>query len=748
MYKETGVYHIRPSAKLIHTIGGDLIGDPYAAVVELVKNSYDADASEVKVLFDYSEVETQPAIKISISDDGHGMNKDTVVDKWLVPATDDKLKRKCSPSGRLFQGRKGIGRFAASILGQELTLQTVDINGVLTEAVIDWRLFNADSFLSDIDILLESEQTTRSCGTHMTIVGQDEEYFEEYFDEQENQIKIFKTDEKYSYWLNRANIEKLENELRKLISPFGELDEDVFEVSLEFRNCPIEEFNDRTFKIESYPIIELYDYRISGIVEPDGKGHLLYENNVEDTGHSENISFKYRLEDGLKPCGRVKVDFRVFDREPEAIENLINKGLIDPITEKYAGKNEAKALLNKVYGVKIYRSKFRIRPYGDDGDDWLELDKRRIQNFTLRVSNNQVVGFVTIEPEENSNLLEKSARDGLKETPEFKGLKEICRQVLKELELKRLTYREKTLKSRKGRSTIQNSLNSLFSFSDLTENVEKQLSALEVSPVSIAEIKEIIRKEEARKAGLLEDIQKTIAIYQGQATLGKIVSFILHEGRKSVQYFRDEGPVVKRYLKHYRASKDETLLEDLEESVDGYELHGAMISDLFKRINPLAIQKKSSKSDFDVLSCISDAAKVFKGSALEKGIKIEVSCPPDISVFGWREDLYMCMTNLIENSLHWLEYNQTEEGKIQISVKNDESIVIIDFLDNGPGLTDEEIETDIIFEPGYSRKLSGTGLGLAIAGEAIDRLNGSLKALKNEGGAYFRIEIETNYGKA
>lgn len=748
MGKETGVFHIRPSAKLIHTIGGDLIGDPYAAVVELVKNSYDADATEVLVLFDYSQVESQPALKISIRDNGHGMNRDTVVDKWLVPATDDKLRRKCSPSGRLFQGRKGIGRFAASILGQELTLQTVDINGRLTEAVIDWRLFNSDSFLSDVDILLESDQTNRGQGTLMAIIGRDEEYIEEYFDENGSLVKITKTDEKYSYWLNRSNIEKLENELRKLISPFGELDEDVFGVRLQFRNCPIEEFNDRTFKIESYPIIELYDYRISGVVESDGNGQLLYENKVEKTGHSENISFKYRLEDGQKPCGRIKVDFRVFDREPEAIENLINKGLIDPITEKYAGKNEAKALLNKVYGIKIYRSKFRIRPYGDDGDDWLELDKQRIQNFTLRVSNNQVVGFVTIEPEEKSNLLEKSARDGLKDTPEFKGLKEICRQVLKELELKRLTYRERTLKSRKGRSTIQDSLNSLFSFAELTENVAKQLSVLEVSPKSIAEIKDIIRKEEARKAGLLEDIQKTIAIYQGQATLGKIVSFILHEGRKSVQYFRDEGPVVKRYLKHYRASKDESLLEDLEESVEGYELHGGMISELFNRINPLAIQKKSSKSDFDVLSCISDATKVFKGSALEKGIQIEVVCPSEISVFGWREDLYMCMTNLLENSLHWLEYNQTEGGKVEISVRKDEGLVIIDFIDNGPGLTEEEIETDMIFEPGYSRKLSGTGLGLAIAGEAIDRLNGSLKALKHEGGAYFRIEIETNYGTA
>ena len=67
--------------------------------------------------------------------------------------------------------------------------------------------------------------------------------------------------------------------------------------------------------------------------------------------------------------------------------------------------------------------------------------------------------------------------------------------------------------------------------------------------------------------------------------------------------------------------------------------------------------------------------------------------------------------------------------------------VIIDYKDSGPGLSNLEIESGALFEPGYSKKINGTGLGLAIAGESIDRLNGELSARKSSEGAYFQIEI-------
>lgn len=718
-------YKIRPAARLIYTIGSDLIGDAYAAVVELVKNSYDADASFVNIQFDYSTIESSPALIISIEDNGHGMSFDTVINKWLVPATDDKLKRKESPiRKRLLQGRKGIGRFAAAILGQEMTLLSIDENGEKSTAVIDWRIFNTQEFLDTIEVLVERDETEQKPGTFIKIIAKDEQ-----------------GDLKISTW-DKDSIDNLINELRKLISPFKNFDEDKFNINLSFINCPIDEYNDRVFDIETYPIIELYDYRVSGTIDSIGKAELLFENNVDKTKQKEIISTQYELENGGKYCGLLIIDFRVFDREPEAIENLINKGLVDPVTEKYAGKNEAKAMLNQVYGVNIYKNLFRIRPYGNGGIDWLDLDKDRIQNFTLKISNNQIVGFITIQPEEYSNLEEKSARDGLKENEYYFGLKELSQKALRELELRRLIYRERSLKSRKGRTTIQDSMKNLFSFSELSSNIESRLLQFNVGKDKISEIKTILKKAEESKSGLLNEIQKTIAIYQGQATLGKIVSFILHEGRKPIQYFNTETNVIERYIRHYQATKDEESLKELDESINGFRRNSKLISDLFKRVNPLASQRRQNRKDFNIFSIISNSAQIFRESLRESNIKLTINCENTLNIYGWEEDLFTAMTNLFENSIYWLNLSNQNTKEIKVDVLDSTEAVIINYKDNGPGLTEKEIETDIIFEPGYSKKRNGTGLGLAIAGEAIQRLGGKLIARNSITGVHFQMEFD------
>ncbi|PHR72867.1 MAG: histidine kinase [Lutibacter sp.] len=744
--ENNGIYKIRPAARLIHTIGSDLIGDSYSALVELVKNSYDADAKKVDVIFEYATIENIPAIKIRIEDTGHGMSFDTVINKWLVPATNDKLKRKKSPDGRVFQGRKGIGRFAASILGQEMTLQTTDSSGETSTAVIDWRIFNTDEYLENIELLVERRKTKNKPGTFIEIIAIDEVIEEEIEEENEDgqietKINIIK-DSKLSYW-TRSKIETLENELKKLISPFLEQEKQDFKINLSFLDSPFEDLNNFEFKIKPYPIIKLYDYRVSGSIDIKGNAELVYENNVDELKQEEKINTRFKIEGDGKFCGKITVDFRVFDREPEAIDNLINKGLIDPISKKFAGKNMAKRLLNEVYGVNVYRNDFRVRPYGNGGIDWLDLDKDRVQQFTLKVSNNQVVGFITIESEEQSNLEEKSARDGLKENEYYFGLKEICKKALRELELRRLIYREKTQKSRNGRTSVEQNLNDLFSFSSLQSSIRDRLSEFKIEEESIKEIAQIIKNEEDKKTKLLVDIQKTIAVYQGQATLGKIVSFILHEGRKSIHFFRNEGPALKRYIKHYKSSKDEELIEDISLGLDGFQKHSTLIAELFRRINPLASQSRGIKKDFKVKDSISDAVAIFKRSMKEDGIEFKLECDDSLTLYGWSNDLYIALANLIENSIYWLNLSEVKDKFIKINVRKDDDSLIIDFEDNGPGLNKSEIESEIIFEPGYSKKLDGTGLGLAIAGEAAERLNGELKALESNQGVYFQLEINT-----
>lgn len=119
---------IRPYARLITMLGDQLIKNEIIALVELIKNSYDADASWVKVSFvDFNEdFSINPSSKIVIEDDGCGMDEKILEKHWLNPATPDKLKRKSEKTltdkGRIMQGEKGIGRFAIFKLGKDIKI--------------------------------------------------------------------------------------------------------------------------------------------------------------------------------------------------------------------------------------------------------------------------------------------------------------------------------------------------------------------------------------------------------------------------------------------------------------------------------------------------------------------------------------------------------------------------------------------------------------------------------------------------
>jgi hypothetical protein len=126
--KETEKLRFRPRARIIRTIGDQLISGPEAAVIELVKNSYDADATTVTLKF---FPPLQPGRgRITIQDDGHGMTLSDIQDKWMEPATTSKVGSRRSPGkGRVMMGYKGIGRFAAAKLGGRMALNSTTDRG-------------------------------------------------------------------------------------------------------------------------------------------------------------------------------------------------------------------------------------------------------------------------------------------------------------------------------------------------------------------------------------------------------------------------------------------------------------------------------------------------------------------------------------------------------------------------------------------------------------------------------------------
>jgi len=719
------VHSIRPAGRHLLTIGRDLIQDQYAAIVELVKNAYDADSPSVTICFRLDR--NVPSLTITIEDSGHGMSRDTIINKWLVPSTDDKLQRKFSPKGRTMQGRKGVGRYAASILGKDLLLETITAEGEKNTVYIEWKEFEKAKYLSDVEILIDTSSSELSSGTTLTIVA-DEQSFE--------------------LW-DKKQIERLEFELKKLVSPIAiqtknidvtdELDDvsDGFEIYLEYIDFFEDEKNNGYKKVTPFPVFDLYDYKISGFISSDGIGTLTYSSQKAKNSLDENVPIDIK---GGTGCGKLTVDIRVYDREAPSIEQLIGRGLTDD-RGGYVKKMEARKLLNDYNGIGVYRNGFRIRPLGDAEFDWLALNKRRVQNPSQCIGSDQAIGYIQIESEEISGLEEKSARDGLKENEAYSRLKKIVLDsVINELENRRFQYRDKAGLSRHA-VKVEKELERLFSFDSLKEGIRKKLTKSGVDKTTANDIIAIIAKEEQDKIRLVDDIRQTVAIYQGQATLGKIVNVVLHEGRKPLNFFKNQIPNLNFWAKELSAGYDQETLDELIPIAKGMGQNANAFVKLFGRLDPLASGKRGKKKDFELRSSIEGAFQVFEQELIENKISYQINANSEVIFHGWSQDIYVIFTNLIDNSIFWMVEKETNVRKITIDISTQDGILIaVDYKDTGPGIEKHLIESGVIFEPEFSTKSGGTGLGLAISGEAASRNDLNLKAFDCDYGAYFRLQ--------
>ncbi|MGF7060712.1 ATP-binding protein [Brassicibacter mesophilus] len=711
---ELGTYKIRPAGKHVLTIGEGLIQDQYAAIIELVKNAYDADSDDISICFRSNE--NKDFLQICIEDHGHGMSNYDVVNKWLVPSTDYKLKERKSPKGRIMQGRKGIGRYAASILGDDLLLKTVTKEGEKTELYIEWDKFKKHEYLDQVEILVETEYVEELSGTSLTING---------------------GRERINDWSD-LSLNKLRFELKKLIPPKTD---DTFDETFKIQLCFEKFFEGQTEviieNITPYPILDLFDYRISGMIDSKGLGSLVYQNQKIRNGIEE----EFQIDFSETGCGNLKVDIRVYDRDKDAIEQLIKRGLKDENTGHYISKLETRRLLNEVNGIGVYRNGFRIRPLGDADFDWLKLNEQRVQNPSLRIGSNQVVGYVHIESEEISNLEEKSARDGLKNNLAYERLKEITCKVIAELENRRFIFRRKIGLSNPIKK-IERNIEELYNYSSLIKSISSSLKKAGSSQVVIDEIENIISKEQNEKNEVVEEIKRSVAVYQGQATLGKIVNIILHEGRRPLNYFRNQIPNLKFYLDKFLTEPDKAPVEKINYLTSGITENAGVLVTLFSRLDPLAAKRRETKAEFSLLDTLNGVVSVFENEFNYKNISYSINCSKEVKLFGWKQDFYAIFTNLIDNSIFWIEEKNCIERHISIEVLFIENELQINYKDTGPGIDAELLESQVIFEPEFTTKTNGTGLGLAIAGEAAKRNGLLLIALQDDKGAYFNLSTE------
>ena len=339
----------------------------------------------------------------------------------------------------------------------------------------------------------------------------------------------------------------------------------------------------------------------------------------------------------------------MFDRETDAIESLIGRGLKEN-SGHYVGKNQARQLLDAYNGVGVYRNGFRIRPLGDADFDWLKLNARRIQNPSLHLGNNQVIGYVHIDSVEWSDLEEKSARDGLKENEAFNRLKEVTLAVIRQLERRRFEYRRKAGLSQPA-IKVERELGRLFSFDALKRNIRRQLT---------------------------ED-------GCNQPTIDRIIE-IVHEGSQPLSYFRNQIPNLRYWRERFQETGDLGKLEKMLSIADGVEENMEIFVKLFGRLDPLAAGKRAAKKPLELKKTIENALSVFENEMKSEDVSTEIGGADNFKFSAWSQDIYVIFTNLIDNSLYWMSQKKGTKRQITIELVTDgNSLSHIDYRDSGAG---------------------------------------------------------------
>lgn len=711
----SGLYYIKPAANHILTVGKGIIKDSYTAILELVKNSFDADAEYVKIKLVFNEKES----KIFVQDDGHGMTFETVTKKWMVPSTQDKLRQKKSRyKQRPLQGRKGIGRYAASILGEDLLMLTTEKETLeTTELLLEWKDFYSDEkYLEDVDILIESYKSTNTpAGTFLTISGS-------------------------NIW-TEIELDRLIRSLKRLLSPFDEIESD-FKIFLEISKEGSEKYSDYSEEIKPLPILEHYHYRVYGQIDL----HEVIDNeefiNVNLTIENKSltnilpiiIEKNVKLDKGQKFCGLLKLDIRAFDLDEEL------PGF---------SSAESKKLVKEIPGIAIIKGGFRVRPYGDSKVDWLGLNERRYNNPTTRLSNNQVAGYVTVLQEEESKLEEKASREGFKENEYYEGLIFSILTSLSELEPVRYKFRKQHNKGGRKPKSINEQINIVSNFDKLNVRISSALESSNASAVLTAEVKKIVEEETKEKEEQFEEIKRTIAKYQGQVTLGKIMTVVFHEGRKPLNALKQHPKFIAAWSKEFMSTfkeieqhKTERLQElyaKILDRLNDNKEQAEVFINIFKKLEPLANNKRSHPKKFTLSKPITDAFKLFESELTDKDISYSITGDLTTTLKGWEIDLQIAFANLIENSIHWLSTSSNKS--ILVVIEESEDKILIDYQDTGTGIDEDNIQDQDIFDPGFSTKEDGTGLGLSIAGESLERNKAKIRAVSNPNGANFIIEI-------
>lgn len=736
----------RPYARLLTMLGDQLIKNEQIALIELIKNSYDADASWVQIRFENfgDKFEITKHSKIVIEDDGTGMTDEIIENAWMNPATPNKynLKQKDVNSktekGRIVQGEKGIGRFAIFKLGYVIKITTRHFKDNNHESVLvyDFSKFNDDFtvennknkeiFLDDIEIDYLSQTPKMIVNKEITLKKRNIT--------RKPYGTIIEITNLKGKWSSKKII-AMYDDIIKLESPFkkimarkaGVKNQDDFVIDiwthpniLKDKKNPIE--NLKVLLEQNVPL------KIEHGIFDNEKNEFRFNLNEQKTVISFDDSRIMGIEiakdtfvkENRKPkCGSFKFNFYVFDFSKEV-----------PVKYQLDKKDKEIIKENRIY---LYRDGIRVFPYGDKNNDWLGIDiLRGIGRAGDYLSNDQVVGWIEITQKYNPKLKDKTNREGLIEiensTTDFITVIQIFLKYLHNVPYK---HYKKQNKSKEAQDVYKKKI------------VEKEIEHLKEH---LKKKNDTIGEKELKKIEKDFNLERNFLVQRAEVTeelagVGLSVETASHD----IMLMMNKAMNILNNLIHDGLTND----MDIKIVMGEIEKLNGMLTFVHAQLSDIQLLFRSSKrrkKNIHIEEMLNKVINIFKRDFKDSGIeyKVDVKIGSPLVVKCSEAVILQLLINLFDNAIYWLELNEkNKERCILITLDGDNGELY--FSDNGPGV--HAVIEPNIFDAFYTGKgEGGRGLGLYIARQLLERNEYSIELIsrnkdKKLSGANFLVSF-------
>ncbi len=725
-------------ARLLEELGERLVASPEVAVVELIKNAYDADAAWCRVEFKGRNE------KLIIKDNGHGITEDEFLNKWMRIATGTKIKEEYSKTyKRKLTGAKGIGRFSVRFLADNLTLETIAYDEKRREktkliADFDWTKFSQSQDIRKIKILYKLFKVLDDAESGTTLVMK----------------CLRKTKEGFVF--NKG----VRSEILKIITPLRGLDASRFDREKE------KTLKDPGFDVKFTGIFDkgpqydenlaknvLDNYWAKLIIDLDGNKlrYKIYTQEQKGIVFRHTQNYKSDIYRGLR------ADIRFFPRRAGI---FTSKG--------FDGREAWKWIQGKC-GVVVVDHGFLVKPYGFGDDDWLyisqdkainrrkwrtdimmchypipdEILKDTAQNPMLYLPrNHQLVGAVFVEsglPDDaniNINLIPAMDRGGFLDNKSFDDLVEIVRAGIEMLALidKREQDRIAELKAEEAELVAQN-------------EIQKAIKHIKAIPTLTERDKDRIVSQYAHLAENIKELseydRQSRQNLETMGLLGAVAGFMTHESRKILFELKETIKTLHTLSKKHRQiarplSRIEKNFKEFSEYIDYTSTY-------------IGAVHNGTQLVFEALPQIRKIIGLFDKYVERFNISIQKEIDKDVKTPPVSVALYSgVILNLYTNALKAIAAGSKESKhpKILFKVWNEKKKHIIEITDNGIGIPPTLKQR--IWDPLFTTTSqlnnplgSGMGLGLSLVKRLLRSIGGIIRLVKPKKGfsTCFRVEL-------